>query len=324
MFGIVEDKMKWNKYTIKTVTEAEDVISATLGELGIEGVQIEDRIPLSREDKEKMFIDILPTLPPDDGIAYVSFFLEDGEDHTQVLEDVKRELEELGQFMELGECSIEESTTEDVDWQNNWKEFFKPFSIDDIYVKPTWEPITPEAEGKKMIEIDPGTAFGTGRHETTRLCVSQLVQYVRGGETVLDVGCGSGILSIVALKEGAGHVDGIDVDENAVKASWENAEVNRLDSSKYAFETGNLIADAALREKYGQKQYDVVVANILADVIIPLAPIVPDCLRDGGIFISSGIIDKKETEVRDAIVESGFEIVEIARLGDWRAIVARK
>lgn len=316
--------MKWNKFTIKTITDAEDIISATLGELGVEGVLIEDKIPLSKEDKERMFIDILPVLPADDGIAYVSFFLEDGQDHSEMLSLIKEEIESLRNFMDIGEGTIEETLTDDIDWLNNWKEFFKPFSVDDIYIKPTWEDVTADAEGKKVIQIDPGTAFGTGKHETTQLCIRQLRKHITAEKKVLDIGCGSGILSIVSLMEGASCVDGIDIDENAIKSSFENSQINNLDSDKYSYVTGNIIEDTALQKKYGQEQYDIVVANILADIIIPLTPIVPSCLKKGGIFISSGIIDTKEDAVVEAVLNSGFEIIEVAAQNDWRAVVARK
>lgn len=315
--------MKWNKYTIKTVTDAEDILSATLGDIGIEGIQIEDKVPLSKEDKEKMFIDILPVLPEDDGIAYVSFFLEDGTDHSQMLERVREELDSLKEFMDIGEGTIEETVTDDLDWINNWKEFFKPFAVGDIYIKPTWEEAASEADNKKIIEIDPKTAFGTGRHETTQLCIRQLIKYVKEGSKILDIGCGSGILSIVSIKEGAAYVDGIDVDENAVITSIENSKINKLDENQYKFLTGNIIEDKSIQKEYCNGKYDIVVANILADIIIPLAPIVPSCLKNGGIFISSGIIDMKEEAVVQAVEASGFEIIEVVSQGDWRAIVAR-
>ena len=214
--------MKWDKYTIKTITSAEDVLSASLAELGVEGVQIEDKIPLSEEERKQMYIDILPELPPDDGVAYVSFFVEAGQDHTQLLAQVREELDGLREWMEIGEGVIRQSTTEDIDWINNWKEFFKPFTVDDIYIKPTWEETGAEAGGKMVIEIDPGTAFGTGQHETTQLCLRQLKKFLRKGAKVLDIGCGSGILSIAAVKLGASNVLGIDVDPEAVRVSWEN------------------------------------------------------------------------------------------------------
>lgn len=316
--------MKWDKYTIKTITDAEDILSATLADLGVEGVQIEDKVPLSQEDKERMYIDILPQLPPDDGVAYVSFFLASGEDHTQMLTDIRKEMEDLRMFMDIGEGTIEESVTEDIDWMNNWKEFFKPFTVDDIYIKPTWEETGEEAKGRMVIEIDPGTAFGTGKHETTQLCIRQLKKYVDEGCHVLDVGCGSGILSIVAAKFGAEQVFGIDVDAEAVKASVENCEVNHIRDGLCRFTVGNMIEDETLQKEAGTEEADIVVANILADIIIPLTPVIPDRLKKGGIYITSGIINTKENDVTEAVISAGFEIVEVTRQGDWVCVTARK
>lgn len=316
--------MKWDKYTIKTITSAEDILSATLAEIGVEGVQIEDKIPLSKEDKERMFIDILPELPPDDGIAYVSFFLESGNDHSAMLEQIKEELESLRMFMDIGAGTIEESTTEDIDWMNNWKEFFKPFTVDDIYIKPTWEEDLGEADGKMIIEIDPGTAFGTGKHETTQLCIRQLKKYVEEGSKVLDVGCGSGILSVVSAKLQAETVLGIDIDPVAVEASWENMKVNGIEKAQCTFLAGNIIEDEALQKEVGDETYDIVVANILADIIIPLTPVVMGRLKKGGIYISSGIINTKEKDVTKAVKENGFEIIDVIKQGDWVSITARK
>lgn len=316
--------MKWDKYTIKTITEAEDIISAVLGDIGVEGIQIEDKVPLSQEDKEKMYIDILPVLPEDDGIAFISFFLENGKDNSEMLSKVRNELDQLRNFMDIGEGTIDESVTEDIDWINNWKEYFKPFSVDNIYIKPTWEKITDDANGKEIIEIDPGTAFGTGKHETTQLCIRLLRKYIDGRMKILDVGCGSGILSIVALKEGAEYVDGVDVDENAVQVSFDNAKINGLREGQYNFAVGNLITEETLQKEYCKEKYDIVVANILADIIIPLAPVIPSCLKKDGIFISSGIIYTKEEEVSEALKVNGFKIIEVKSQGDWRAIAARK
>lgn len=316
--------MKWDKYTVKTITSAEDILSATLAELGVEGVQIEDKIPLTEEEKKSMYIDILPVLPPDDGVAYVSFFLEAGNDHTELLKEVKEEIESLRMFMDIGEGTIEETTTEDIDWINNWKEFFKPFTVDDIYIKPTWEEAGEDAKDRMVIEIDPGTAFGTGKHETTQLCIRQLKKYVTEGCNVLDVGCGSGILSIVAAKLHAGKVFGIDIDPIAVDASWENIQVNGITTEQCSFVAGNIMEDEELQKKAGEGDVDIVVANILADIIIPLTPVVPDRLKKGGIYISSGIINTKEEAVVEAVKASGLEIVEITRQGDWVSVTARK
>ena len=325
--------MKWNRYTIKTTTAAEDFISAMLDELGIQGVEIEDNIPLSKEDQADMFIDFLPELPPDDGVSYVSFYLEDGEDHTEILHQVENGIEEQRQFVDVGEGCIAVSDTEDIDWMNNWKEYFHSFYIEDILIKPTWEELKDEDKDKFLIEIDPGISFGTGKHETTQLCIRQLLKYIRGDKDytpaekhpkVLDVGCGSGILSIAALKLGASEVIGTDLDENCMTSTWENMEVNHLPKELGKFYVGNLIDDERLQETVGTGCFDIVVANILADVIIPMAPVIPARLKEGGIFITSGIIDFKENEVKEAIEAAGMRVLEINHQGEWVNITAIK
>lgn len=316
--------MRWNKFTIKTTTEAEDYLSAMLDEIGVEGIEIEDNIPLSKEDQSTMFIDFPPELPEDDGTSKVSFYIDEKEDYEEILEQVKAGIEEWRQFVDIGEGTITQSTTEDIDWQNNWKQFFSSFYIDDIIIKPTWEELKEEDKDKFLIEIDPGVSFGTGKHETTQLCIRQLRKYMKDGEKILDVGCGSGILSIVALKLGAGEVVGTDIDENCMTSTYENMEVNGLDKAQGTFYVGNLIDDEELQRKVGTECYDIVVANILADVIIPLAPVIPARLKKDGIFITSGIIDFKEEEVKQAIQQAGFEILETNYQGEWVNITARK
>lgn len=316
--------MKWSKYTIKTTTEAEDYISSILADLGVEGVEIEDNIPLSMEDKGEMFIDILPELPPDEGIAYISFFQDSEGDNQTLIAQVKEELEELRMFVDVGEGTITESETEDKDWINNWKQYFKSFSIDDIFIKPTWEEMPEKHSYECVIEIDPGASFGTGKHETTQLCIRQLRKYMKEGDKVLDIGCGSGILSIICLKLGAGHVVGTDIDPICMDSAKENMNVNCLSPEQSDFYHGNLIDDESLQEKVGIECHDIVVANILAEVIMPMAPIVPKRLKKGGIFITSGIIDFKEQQVKEAIEAQGLEILEINHQGEWVNITARK
>ena len=320
--------MKWNKYTIETTTAAEDYMSSMLMDLGIEGVEIEDKIPLSKEDQADMFIDFLPELPPDDGVSYVSFYVEnDGTDDAELLRQVKIALEDLRKLVDVGTGIITSDQTEDLDWINNWKEFFKSFSIDNILIKPTWEELKVEDQDKILIEIDPGVSFGTGKHETTQLCIKQLQKYI-GSELkapkVLDVGCGSGILSIVALKLGAREVVGTDLDADCIISSKENMAVNHLPEELGTFYKGNLIDDTALQEKVGTEEYEIVVANILADVIIPMAPVIPARLKQGGYFITSGIIDFKENEVKEAIEKAGLKVVEINHQGEWVNITAKK
>lgn len=315
--------MKWDKYTIDTTTEAEDFISMMLSENGIEGIEIEDNVPLTKEETGEMFIDFPPELPPDEGKSKVSFYLEAGEDHTETLKAVRIGLEQLRSMVEIGSGDITSSQTEDIDWINNWKQFFQSFYIDDILIKPTWEPLKEEDKNKFLIEIDPGISFGTGKHETTQLCIRQIRKYLKEGERVLDVGCGSGILSIAALKLGAGSVVGTDVDGDCITSTHENMAVNHLAENSGEFYVGNLIDDKAFQEKIGTG-YDLVVANILADIIIPMAPALYQCAKEQGVLITSGIIDFKENEVKEALKQAGFEILEVNHQGEWVNVTARK
>lgn len=317
--------MIWKKLTIETTTEAVDMISYTLGELGVEGIEVEDNIPLSEKDKKAMFIDILPELPTDDGTARITCYIDDPErDVDALVEDIKEELEHIRQFMDIGSGCITLGETEDKDWINNWKEFFHPFRLDNILIKPTWIDQS-EVElqpGDLLVEIDPGTAFGTGAHETTKLCIAQLKKYLNGEQEVFDVGCGSGILSIIAVKIGAKQVFGVDIDPLAIDASYENAAVNHISKTQVSFQKGDVIGDSGFTAAI-EKQYDVVVANILADVIIPLSEKIAPFLKPDGVFISSGIINTKEAQVREALLQNGFEIMETTYMKDWVCFTAR-
>lgn len=317
--------MKWKKFTLKTTTQAVDLVSSMFDEIGIEGIEIEDNIPLTAEETKGMFIDILPELPPDEGVAFVSFYLDDSHDIAGILKSVDEGLDDLSMFTDLGERTITESETEDKDWINNWKQYFKPFTVDDNLIKPTWEEIPEEHKDKLLIQIDPGTAFGTGQHETTQLCIRQLRKYVTPETVLLDVGTGSGILGITALKLGAKAVFGTDLDENAITAVGENLEANGIDSEKFAVLQGNIIDDKDVQDAAGYEKYDVVVANILADVIILLQREVPVHLKKGGIFITSGIINMKEEAVRAAFAANdAFEVIEVTYQGEWLSVTARK
>ena len=316
--------MKWNKFGLKTTTAAEEIVSSTLMELGIQGVEIEDKIPLTQKDKEQMFVDILPETAEDDGIAYITFYLEEEEDKDAVLQRVREELDDLSEFLDIGEAFIEESQTEDVDWVNNWKQYFHQFTIDDVLIIPSWEDVKPEDENKMIIHIDPGTAFGTGMHETTQLCIRQIRKYVTSDTEILDVGCGSGILGMLALKFGARHSVGTDLDPCAIDATHENMEVNGISRDQYEVMIGNIIDDKEIQDKVGYEKYDIVAANILADVLIPLTPVILSHLKSGGIYITSGIIDDKEEAVKEAVEAAGMEILEIGHQGEWVSVTARK
>ncbi len=316
--------MKWNKFRLKTTTEAEDIISSMLMDLGIQGVEIEDKIPLSQSEKEQMFVDILPETKADDGVAYISFYLEEEEDKEEILARVKTELEEIRAYANPGECSIEESQTEDVDWVNNWKQYFHQFYVDDILIIPSWEEVKPEDADKLVIHIDPGTAFGTGMHETTQLCIRQIRKFVHPDTKILDVGCGSGILGMLALKFGASYSVGTDLDPCAIEATHENMEVNGIAKDRYEVMIGNLIDDKEVQDKVGYECYDIVAANILADVLTELTPVIVHQLKKGGIYITSGIIDDKEQTVVDAVKKAGLEVQSVTYQGEWVCVTARK
>ena len=316
--------MKWNKFRLKTTTEAEDIVSSMLMDLGIQGVEIEDKIPLTQSDKEQMFVDILPQTEADDGVAYLSFYLEPEEDKEKILSDVRKELEEMSAYVNVGECLIEESETEDVDWVNNWKQYFHQFYVDDVLIIPSWEEVKPEDEDKMIIHIDPGTAFGTGMHETTQLCIRQIRKYVTENTKILDVGCGSGILGMLALKFGAKYSVGTDLDPCAIDATHENMEVNGISKDRYEVMIGNIIDDKEVQDKVGYECYDIVAAHILADVLVALTPVVVNQIKKGGIYITSGIIDDKEETVVEAVKKAGLEVLDITYQGEWVCVTARK
>ena len=301
--------MKWNRFTVKTKTEAEDIVISTLAEVGIEGVEIQDKQPLTEEDKAQMFVDIMPEGPADDGIAYLNFYLEEDADKEAILKDVREALDDLKNFMDIGEATIEESQTEDKDWINNWKQYFHQFYVDDILIVPSWEEVKAEDKDKMILHIDPGTAFGTGMHETTQLVIRQLKKYVTPDTEMLDVGTGSGILGIVALKLGAKHVLGTDLDPCAVPAVAENKEANQIVDETFDMVIGNIIDDKAIQDQAGYEKYDIVTANQM---------------KKGAYYITSGILDVKEEVVVEAVKAAGLTVVEVTHQGEWVSVTARK
>ena len=222
------------------------------------------------------------------------------------MESVQKELDGLRVFCDIGEGSITVEETEDIDWINNWKQYFHQFYIDDILVIPSWEEVEKQDEGRMVLHIDPGTAFGTGMHETTQLCIRQLKKYVTPDTALLDVGTGSGILGILALMFGARNVVGTDLDICAVEA------------------VGNIITETEIQDRVGYGCYDIVAANILADVLVALSPVIVNQLKPGGIYITSGIIDDKESVVVEAVKAAGLEVLEVTCQGEWVGVTARK
>ena len=316
--------MKWNRFTVKTTTEAEDIVICTLAEVGVEGAEIVDKQPLTEEDKEQMFVDIMPETQEDDGVAYLNFYLDEDTDKDEMLKKVREALEELRSFMDIGEGTIEESETEDKDWINNWKEYFHQFYVDDILIVPSWEKVKEEDKNKMILHIDPGTAFGTGMHETTQLVIRQLKKYVTEDTELLDVGTGSGILGIVSLKLGAKHVLGTDLDPCAIPAVAENKEANEIPDEAFDMMIGNIIDDKEVQDKVDYEKYDIVAANILADVLVPLTPVIVNQMKKGGYYITSGILDVKEDVVVQAVKDAGLNVVEVTHQGEWVSVTARK
>ena len=327
--------MKWVKFRIKTITVAEDIIISSLYDIGLEGAQIEDKVPLTALEKEQMFVDILPEEQEDDGIAYLSFFVEKKEDGSlevqgettdteSFLKKVEQELRNIRLFMEIGEGTVTVDETEDIDWINNWKQYFHQFYIDDLLVIPSWEEVKPEDKGRKILHIDPGTAFGTGMHETTQLCIRQIRKYLTEDTVLLDVGTGSGILGILSLMYGGKKVVGTDLDPCAVPAVEENLEANHVPAEKFDLIIGNIITEKEVQDQVGYGCYDIVAANILADVLVPLTPVILNQLKPGGIYITSGIIDEKESCVREAVEKAGLEILEVTYQGEWVSVTSRK
>ena len=314
--------MKWNRFTIKTKTEAEDVIISALADVGVEGVEIQDKQPLTETDKEQMFVDIMPEGPADDGIAYLNFYLEEDTETAPVLEKVRAVLEEVRGYMDIGEGTITESQTEDKDWINNWKEYFHQFYVDDILIVPSWEEVKEEDKDKMILHIDPGTAFGTGMHETTQLVIRQLKKFVTKDTQMLDVGTGSGILGIVALKLGAAHVVGTDLDPCAIPAVADNKE--DIKDETFDMLIGNIIDDKEVQDTVGYEKYDIVTANILADVLVPLTPVIVNQMKKGAYYITSGILDVKEEVVVKAVKDAGLQLVEVTHQGEWVSVTARK
>lgn len=318
--------MQWKKYTLETTTDALDLVCGMLMEIGIDSFEIEDKKQITQKEKEEMYIDILPELV-DDGKAKIIFYLDINtteKEQGEIFSKIKDGLSDIDLYANTGSGNITESTTDDKDWINKWKEYFKPFSVDDILIKPTWENVEDTKQYKMVIEIDPGTAFGTGLHETTQLCIRQLRKYIQPHTKLLDVGCGSGILSIIGKNLGASEVFGIDIDEAAVEASIENAKVNKI-FDHIDFIQGNIIDDKSIQDKTGYECYDIVVANILADIIIPLSKVIAPHMKMGGLFITSGIIFNKEKEVVSAIENNPqLEIKEITKQKDWVNVTAQR
>ena len=317
--------MEWKRFTIHTTEEAEEPVTALLAELGIEAVEVTDKRPFSAEESGGLYGDVVPEMPEDDHLAELSFYMEKDADCDSLLKELRSRLEAFRNTMDIGSGRIEESVTREEDWINNWKDYFHSFRVDDILIRPSWESDKTEAGDAAMVlEIDPGTAFGTGAHESTQLAIRALRKYLKSGDSFLDIGTGSGILGIIALKSGASEVFGTDLDPNTLPAIEENLEANGLSDSHFVRVLGNIADDPAVQEAAGFAHYDVVAANIIAEILSEITPRVPAHLKEGGYYITSGILEGHEDIVIDAAEKAGLRVTEINRLGEWMSIVFRK
>ena len=333
--------MKWMRFRVRTRTEAEDILISFMEDIGLSGAQIEDNVPLTAAEKEQMFVDILPEGPADDGTAVLSFFLEETEDGRlvvdetlqtpeEVREKMTAKIEEIRVFCDVGEGTVTIDETEDIDWINNWKQYFHQFWIDDVLVIPSWEePEKVMENGREKVpglvfHIDPGTAFGTGMHETTQLCIRELRKYITPDTVLLDVGTGSGILALLALKLGIRSAVGTDLDPCAAPAIEDNIAANGVDPALFKVILGNLIDDPEVQKEVGEERYDVVLANILPDVLIPLTPQAVRCMKPGAVYITSGILIERAESVKEAMRAAGLEVTGMTEQGEWCCVVGRK
>lgn len=304
--------MNWIEVKIKTKQENEDIVSHILYENGANGLAIEDPrdiTALSKKEEDWDFIDPQLIKIDEDGIVLKAYFSEEED-----IEAITGKIIELIEAQGLGEILLSE--VDESDWAENWKKHYKTTRIGKrIVIKPSWETFEPEA-GDIVIQLDPGMAFGTGSHETTAMCTEALEKFVKPGATVFDVGCGSGILSVVAAKLGAERVLGIDLDPMCVKISKENFQINKVEDKAEAIH-GNLLDMV-------DEKADIIVANIIAEIVAGLVPQLISFLKDGGLIIASGIIDEKLQLVEDALMESGYSILDSRSLNGWCAVVAKR
>lgn len=314
--------MRWTKFTIDTTEDAAELVSALLYDFDITNIEIEDNAavtPLEGEDYEEL----VPDRGADDGSSKVIFYVEEGRDYGKLLEDIRFGLDNLKKTADIGAGTIDISSTDEKDWRDKWKEFFHTFTVGDYTIVPSWEEASPDNDPKHIIRMDPGITFGTGKHESTRMIIEQLPKYINGGEKVLDLGTGSGILAMIALREGAADVAATDIDPATRDAVKENFERNDLPLEKMHLVIGDLASDKKVQEEVGGG-YDVVCANILADIIIGMLPAIRNTIRPDGVLLTSGIIDFKEDEVKNALYENGFKVYDIKRCGEWVSIAAKR
>ena len=314
--------MRWTKFTIDTTEASAELVSALLYDFDITNIEIEDNAavtPLEGEDYEEL----VPDRGADDGSSKVIFYVEEGRVYGKLLEDIRFGLDNLKKTADIGAGTIDISSTDEKDWRDKWKEFFHTFTVGDYTIVPSWEEVSSDSDPKHIIRMDPGITFGTGKHESTRMIIEELPEYIHGGEKVLDLGTGSGILAMIALREGAADVTATDIDPATKDAVAENFERNNLPLEKMHLVIGDLASDKKVQGEVGGG-YDVVCANILADIIIGMLPAIRNTIRPEGVLLTSGIIDFKEEEVKNALYENGFKVYDIKKCGEWVSIAAKQ
>ena len=318
--------MKWLEVHIDTNHQGLEQVEAFLSGQGIDSVVIDDEGEfqdfLENNHQYWDYVDE-DLMAAEKGKSRVTFYLEANEDGFSTLAQVRVALAEFKErHPECGSLLMTLDNLEESDWENNWKQFYKPMEIGDrLIVIPEWE--NADIGDRVPLILNPGLTFGTGSHATTRLCLKALEQRVHGGERVLDLGCGSGILSIAALKLGAAHAFACDIDDKCQDVAYENAALNGIGKDVYTVRTGDILTDSALQAEIGGGGYDVVLANIVADVIIALAPAVRPLLKPDGVFICSGIIDDRAVEVADKLRQAGLAILESNQSEGWFSYVCR-
>lgn len=309
--------MKWVEIKIVTTEEASDAVSEMLTSIGAGGVSIEDPNEIRRQLESPGSLDyadedFLNSLTEDVTIKAYFPSVTFGEGLVGL---IKEKLSFISSFLDIGSGYSGMSEVDDEDWATAWKKYYKPFGISErMVVKPSWEDYKAK-EGETIIELDPGMAFGTGTHETTRLCAQMLEKYIKPGDRVIDLGCGSGILSIIAVKLGAEHVQAADIDEVAVKVTRENCAINGV--------AGKVTAIRGILDDLEKQKADVMAANIIADVIAGISPKVQDYVKEGGYLITSGIIKERKEEIIERYKALGYVVAESIELGEWVAIVFR-
>lgn len=321
--------MDWVEVKICTSTEGIDLVCGALYDLGVSGLQISDKEDFAEflENNRKYWDYVDEELERlKDANTFITFYLAPDEEGKKLLDEVKSEmtnLKNLDTGIELGTLEISVSDVKDEDWSENWKQYFKPIEVGEkILIVPEWENQGIETDRTKFI-VNPGMSFGTGSHQSTQMCIEELEKYITANTSMLDLGCGSGILSIISLLLGAKSAEAVDIDENAVGVAYSNLELNGINKEKYNVMAGDVISDLSLRRKFSDTKYEVVVANIVADVIIAISGFVREFMKENGTFICSGIILERLEEVKTALTNAGLEIINVKEKGEWAAVVCK-